>query len=217
MQRPAGASRPCSGWQPAANIAPEAQPADVGTFTVHPDGVVAILYYRDCDGIRQWVWIRQEPPEVLADDALSDLATELLVAPEPVLSPADRGIVNVETWLATTDRGPFSATASIPGLSVTVTATVESTTWEFGDGVVVVCDGVGTPWTPADGDRAAPCGHTFTDVAGRSAPHVVAVSTTWDVTWVATNGVSGTVDSLTSSPATIDYPIDEIQTIGTRG
>src|SRR5690606_20400629 len=101
VQRPAGASRPCSRWEPAANISPDPQPTDVATFALHSDGVVALLYYRDCDGIRQWVWIRQEPPEVLAEDALGALASQLLVAPEPVLSPADRGIVNLETWLAT--------------------------------------------------------------------------------------------------------------------
>jgi hypothetical protein len=81
----------------------------------------------------------------------------------PELSPPTIGYVIIETWLATVDPGPLTATAAIPGLSVTATATVTSTTWSTGDGVGdIVCDGVGVAWTPSAGDAAAPCGHTYT-------------------------------------------------------
>ncbi len=220
ISRPPGASS-CTGWSPAADIDPETQPTDFGTVKVDPDGVTAILYYRDCDGRRQFVWIRQEPPEVIASLALDDIRTRLLEQPVPDVSPMSRGIVNLETWLAVDDPGAQSVTASIPGLSVTATAVVASTSWTFDDGaappVEVVCDGLGEPWSPADGDRPAPCGHTFTGATRAEAPYTVAVRVTWDVSWAASNGATGTLAPIVSDAAELTYPIDEIQTIGTRG
>ena len=224
VSRPQGVSGTCSGWAPATNIDPSSQPSDIGSFKTDPDGVTAILYYRDCGGVRQFVWIRQEPPRVIASEALRDIRTQLLRPPEVATSPPGRAIVNLETWLWITDPGPVSATASIPGLSATVTATVSSTTWRFGraaasdTGVVtVVCEGVGAPWTPADGDRPAPCGHTFASPTDRAIGHPVEVSVTWDLAWSATNGASGTLDPISSNSAVFDLPVDEIQTIGERG
>ncbi|MEX2625927.1 MAG: hypothetical protein WD225_03530 [Ilumatobacteraceae bacterium] len=220
VSRPSGAPT-CTGWSPAANISADAQPVDIGSIKVDPDGVVAVLYYRDCGDQRQFVWIRQEPPEVIASIALNDIRSRLLDQPVPDVSPATRGIVNLETWLAVSDPGEQSVTASIPGLSVTATASVTSVTWTVegsaGAPIEIVCEGLGEPWTPADGEQPAPCGHTFTEPTDPDAPHIVEVRVVWGITWSASNGASGTLAPITSAAAQIVYPVDEIQTIGTRG
>lgn len=221
MRPPSGSAVTCTSWSPAANITPDAGWVDAGGYKIDPDGVVAILYFRDCGPVRQVVWVRQEPPEVIARVALRDIQTELLRQPQAQLSPPGRGIVNLETWLAAVDTGVQTATASIPGRSVTVTARIASTRWRLDDGngspVTFTCSGVGVAWTPADGERPAPCGFTWAEASpGGSAP-TVSVWLIWDVTWVASNGMSGTLEQIESAPAVVPYPIDEIQTIGTRG
>lgn len=221
VRAPSGTGVTCTPWRPASSISGDAQWADVGGYKTDPDGVVAILYFRDCADIRQVVWVRQEPPAVIARVALSDIRSRLLRQPEVSLSPPGRGIVNLETWLSVEDAGAQSARASIPGRSVTVTATVASTRWELDDGtgspVSVTCDGVGVPWTPADGERPAPCGHIWQLRSPDGSSPAVSAWITWDVTWVASNGMTGTLEQIESAPAVVTYRIDEIQTIGTRG
>lgn len=221
VRPPSGSGVTCTSWAPAANITPDAQWVDAGGYKIDPDGVVAVLYYRDCADVRQVVWVRQEPPEVIARVALRDIQSRLLRQPEVVLSPPGRGIVNLETWLSVVDAGPQSARASIPGRSVTVTARVASTRWVLDDGtgspVTVTCTGVGVPWTTADGERRAPCGHSWRLPSPDGSSPTTSAWIVWDVTWVASNGMTGTLDPVESAPAVVPYRIDEIQTIGTRG
>lgn len=206
----------CTRWKPAANISGDAKWVDVATFRVDPDGVVAELHFRDCGDppIRQHMWIRHETPRSLADQAMSDLRSRLLAPPLPGLSPPDRSIVHLETWLAVTDPGTYSVTASVAGLSSTVSARVVATEWELGDGTGRTCPGTGTPWTPADGDRRAPCGHTYTQPAE---PNAVRVRLVWSVTWQASNGVTGVFPDVRSVDAVLDHPVREIQSIGVAG
>ncbi len=219
MQAPAGVV--CTPWRHAAENSGEVDLVDVGTVGVDPDGVRRNLYFRVCGTILQYVWVRDEDPTTIAAIALSDLQRRLIVAPVPNLSPPTIGYVNVETWLATEDPGALSVTAAIPGLSVTATATVETTTWSTGDGADdIVCDGVGVAWTPAAGDAAAPCGHTYSahgaDVYG-SDPFTITVTHTWHVTWQASTGESGDLGTIAGPTATLTYEVREIQTIGVQG
>ena len=224
MRAPAGVV--CTPWRHAADISPDLVVADLGTVGVDPDGVRRNMYYRDCGGVWQYVWVRDEPPEPVAVLALSDLKSRLIGAPVPELSPSTVGYVNLETWLATDDPGALSATATIPGLSVTATATVVSTTWTTGDTSdtaddIVVCDGVGVAWTTATpDDEAAPCGHTYSshgsDVLG-SEPFTITVAHTWHVTWQASTGESGDLGTINGPTTTITYEVREIQPIGIQG
>ena len=219
MRAPAGVV--CTPWRHAAETSGEVDVVDVGTVGVDPDGVRRNLYFRVCGTLPQYVWVRDEDPATIAAIALSDLQRRLIVAPVPDLSPPTIGYVNVETWLATEDPGALSVTAAIPGLSVTATATVESTSWSTGDGGDdIVCDGVGVAWTPARGDAAAPCGHTYTahgaDVYG-SDPFTITVTHTWHVTWQASTGESGDLGTIAGPTTTLTYEVREIQTIGVQG
>jgi hypothetical protein len=198
---------------------PSEDPTTVGSIRVDPDGITAVLYFRDCgDGpVRQYVWVRREPPTVVAEQALSDLATRLLTAPLVSVSPPDRGVVNLETWLAATDTGPISATATIPGLSVTATATIASTVWDLGNGDRITCAGTGVAWSEESDGVPAPCGYTYRVATPENAPHRLTATFVWQITWRSSRGDTGTLPAITSAPQSIDYPVREIQTVGVRG
>ena len=211
----------CTAWRHAADINEEVGPMDLYTVGVDADGVRRNLYFRDCGTQRQQVWVRAENPSTLAGIALSDIQRRLIAAPVPVLSPPGIGYVNLETWLATVDPGTHTATAAIPGLSVTATATLVSTTWTTGDGGKVTCDGTGAAWTPErPAEEPAPCGHTYTTHGAAiyaSEPFTITVSQTWHVTWRASTGAAGELGTITGPTATINYEVREIQTIGVQG
>ncbi len=67
-----------------------------------------------------------------------------------VTSPpvAARQLVSVPTWMwvTTASWSSQSATAAVPGFSVTAVATPQVARWGMGDGVAVTCRGPGTPW-----------------------------------------------------------------------
>ena len=124
---------------------------------------------------------------------LAALARQTLGLPSPVIrsSPAQDALqlTNLPTWLwiNPAEWVPESKTATVPGESVTATATPVSVTWHPGDGSTVTCQGAGTPYTSADNPASASpdCGHTYTSSsAGQPGGAFQATATiTWDVTW----------------------------------
>jgi len=150
-------------------------------------------------------------PQLLADEAVRALRL-----PQPVIRvnpapPADQ-IVHLPTWvwLGPQSWGRRTATASVPGMSVTATATpvrlVLSTRTAGGASASVTCQGPGTAWTPGrDASSPSPtCGHRFT--APGSYP--LQVTVTWNVSW-AGGGVSGTAPAMTTTAALTLRVIEE--------
>ena len=148
-------------------------------------------------------------PEVLARQA-----ARYLPLPAPIIRtnpPADRDqLVNLPTWLwvDASSWGRRTATATVPGLSVTVVATPSTVTWRPGDGTVHVCHGPGTAYDPAHAPAAqqTACSYTYRrnslgEPAGRY--HMTA-TITWDVAWTTTGaiGASGTLPPMARSGAT---------------
>jgi len=121
-------------------------------------------------------------------------------------------LVRVPTWLWV-DRAlwaPRSATAAVPGLSATVTATPTDSWWSVGDGSVVACRGPGTPFVPGTGDAfgASPdCGHTYT----RARTVTLTATVSWHVGWVA-GRTGGTLPDLQTS-STVRLQVIEAQTV----
>lgn len=127
-------------------------------------------------------------PAVVAQQAVREL-----VLPEPVIqtNPDEKHaqLVRVPTWMWL-DRAmwkPVSATAKVPGVSVTATAIPRSAKWRMGDGKTVVCEGAGTPYSEkyaADSD-SPDCGHTYMrSSAGQpEEAFTISVTATWDVKW----------------------------------
>jgi hypothetical protein len=165
------------------------------------------------------VW-RTTPP--VTPEAVAWRAVSQLMLPDVVvrLNPAGDQLVNLPTWL-TVDASSWraqSATASVPGVSVTATATPMKAVWSMGDGATVVCSGPGTPWRAGmDPAAASPdCGHRYT----RSSAHApgeaysVTVRVEWQVVWAGA-GRSGTVPGLTTT-GSVRLRVAESQALVTR-
>jgi hypothetical protein len=102
---------------------------------------------------------------------------------------------------------------------VTVTATPASVTWTSGDGGSVTCAGPGMPYPVGDPNPPAQsptCGHAFTRSStgfpGGVYPLTAQVS--WQISWQASNGQTGTLPSLTTS-ATAQVRVVEVQALVT--
>lgn len=141
--------------------------------------------------------------------------------PQPHFGP-DRSTIAVQlwTWLWIDAPAPVSSTVALQGVSVTATATLQSTTWNLGEpaardtgqgyhggtAATVTCSGAGVPYDPSVDWRAEPpCGHKFRwrsteDRTGGAGTWPVAVTTTWGVTWQASTGQTGTA-TLTGTAA----------------
>ncbi len=166
----------------------------------------ARLYSITCGGVSAgflWLTPAQAPaaadvdPRVLAMRAYRELG---LAAPVIGTSPGMgvAQLVRVPTWLWV-DRAlwaPRSATAAVPGLSATVTATPTNVSWSVGDGSVVVCTGAGTPFTPGASNPYGPspnCGHTYI----QAQTVTVTATVSWHVSWVG-GRARGTLPDLQS-------------------
>lgn len=103
-----------------------------------------------------FMWV---PDAVKAATALQTAlrAEALLRLPAPTLSsspgpgPDVPRVVNLPTWawIPGPQFNPKSATASLPGVSATVTATPYAVDWAWGDGTRSRCSGPGTPYVSA--------------------------------------------------------------------
>jgi hypothetical protein len=153
----------------------------------------------------QWIANPPQPvnPAVLARQASADLT---LPSPKIRANP-DPGhdlLVQIPIWLWI-DRsswGARSATASVPGVSVTATARPTQVRWDMGDGTTVACKGPGTPWhAGTDPSAASPnCGHVYrrSSAGASSAAFTVRATVTWSVSWVG-GGTDGTLPALTTT------------------
>ncbi|WP_331752217.1 ATP-binding protein [Streptomyces sp. NBC_00829] len=175
------------------------------------------FYLRDCivNDVGGIVWLTQPPatvlpdPEVLARQA-RDKMTLLGAAIGSAPGPDQPGLVGMPVWLwnhkSDTTWGPNSATAAVPGLSVTATARVTKITYSMGDGGSVTCTTAGTPYKQSYGNKSSPdCGHRYTKVsAGQpGGKFTITATSSWEVTWQASNGASGTLpDEIRTSTTT---------------
>ncbi|MEV8504485.1 hypothetical protein AB0368_06590 [Actinoplanes sp. NPDC051475] len=149
------------------------------------------------------VWLGQPPPPpdpaVLARQARSRLTFPPVVI---AVNPQTETWVHLPVWLAIPNGWqPQSATASVPGMSVTATARPEKVTFDMGDGTSVVCTGPGTVYRPGvhDPESSSPdCGTTYRTPAES---YRITATVSWSVTW-AGGGESGTLEGLSSSGST---------------
>jgi hypothetical protein len=155
-------------------------------------------------------------PRVLAAQALSKITL-----PAPVIESSPGGAPQTVqlptwTWLPSSQWAALSATASVPGESVTATATPITVTWSWGDGTSGVCHGPGTPYVMGLSDPAAAspdCGHTYhqTSATAPNQQFPVTATLAWTVTWNG-GGTSGTFPNLTTA-ATTHWTVRQIQSL----
>jgi hypothetical protein len=172
--------------------------------------------YRTAGLTREMAVWRETPPPGVSPQTLAMRAVAMLrmrgpaigIVPKP---GSEGGLVGLPVWMWTavtpTTWGPNSATAAVPGLSVTATAKAQKIVWRMGDGHAVTCPNPGTPYKPSYGDRKSPtCGYVY------EAPnsYTVTGTTYWSVSW-AGGGESGVIELQQSSSTQID--IGELQVL----
>lgn len=153
-------------------------------------------------------------PQEVAQVAVSQLR---LPSPAIGTSPGGEQIVNVPTWLwiDPASWAPVSATAAVPGVSVTATATPQRVTWTMGDGSTVECAGPGTPYSSRFApDSASPdCGHTYkrSSASQPGAAFPLEARISWTVTWAGA-GQTGVVPGM-QTIGQITTRVAEIQAV----
>jgi len=172
------------------------------------------------------VWMPTPPPPAAVLPAPAVLAAQArnkLALPKPQIASnppvGQPQMVGIPTWTFLPRKlwVPLSASATVPGESVTATATPVSVAWNFGDGTSTVCTGPGTPFTPGTDPKASSpdCGHTYRTSSGNVAGGAFQVSATitWRIDWVGA-GQSGTLNDMTTT-ATIPVSVQQSQAIVT--
>jgi hypothetical protein len=147
----------------------------------------------------------------------SESVRRQIPTPSLAINPAPElgGFVNLGMWLAVTEPAPISVTATAGSVWATTSAELESTTFDMGDGTVVVCDGAGDRIPASQMDSLGPspiCGHTYAGVNGRE-PFVVTMTSTWRVSWTGSGGAGGDLGGLDRT-SSLEYEVLEIQTVG---
>jgi hypothetical protein len=137
---------------------------------------------------------------VIDAGVLAQQAYRLLPIPAPQLGvnpPADRPqLVNLPTWLwvSSTTWGIRTASISVPGESVTATATPVQVAWSMGDGNTALCRGPGSAYDPnrPPGSQHSSCTYTYrrSSAGEPNERFKVSATATWRVTWQATGILS---------------------------
>ncbi|MGZ6583119.1 MAG: hypothetical protein ACXVHX_02070 [Solirubrobacteraceae bacterium] len=140
-------------------------------------------------------------PGEVAQLAVKDMGLSAItigIAPKP--DPDSVGLVGMPVWMWAADPddatvGPITRDATAGGITATATATLESITWDMGDGHSVVCHDPGQPYDAAYGMRESPgCGYTYTTTsAAQPGQHFTVTATSqWVVSWSGA-GQTGTI------------------------
>lgn len=157
--------------------------------------------------------------------ALALAARSRLVLGTPVIAsspkPGAEQLAWMPTWLWLAGPwAPVTATAAVPGVSVTATAVPQRVIWNMGDGSAVTCAGPGVPFGPGD-NPASPspaCGHTYQrgSAAAPGGAFTVTAQVIWNVTWSGA-GTGGAFPGLVTT-ASVRMPVAQSLAIvtGTR-
>jgi len=204
------------------NLTPD-EIAALGGQPPGPGGWYDRICYDANGNVTQWsanwpVWLATPPPAV-NPAVLARRAESMLALPSVVIrvNPAGDQLVQLPTWLSLDPASwrPQSATAAVPGVSVTATATPTQAVWSMGDGSSVVCHGPGTPWKPGTDPMAASpdCGYRYprSSAGAPGGAFPVSVTISWQVTWAGA-GQAGTIPGLTTTGA-VQVRVAESQTV----
>jgi hypothetical protein len=148
------------------------------------------------------------PPTSAVVVATSARAQLVLPLPDAQLAPppdVDQ-IVGVATWLwlSPDQWQPLSRTASVPGVSATVTARPQSITWDAGDGTSLDCAGPGLAFEP--GRTASDCTHVYLDRGDVT----TTITVHWQLDWTSSVGAGGSLGTVDRS-TTIPLHVVEVQ------
>jgi hypothetical protein len=150
-----------------------------------------------------------DPLTLLLEQARATIAIPL---PDLATAPPVGGtqLVGLPIWFWSNTHFPTSVTATIPGLSATLTATPGALRVDLGDGTSLTCADGGTRYDPARShrDQQTTCARPY----DRHGPFRVTATVVWTLTWVATNGAAGTLPPVTRT-ATVDLDVQQAQAV----
>lgn len=179
------------------------------------------LYRVVCPGLPdQQRWVRTGVTAADLIPGVVDVVEGQLQLPVPDVNPApvNGGIVNVGLWLAVEDQvmAPVSAQAG-PNAWITVSPRLASTRYGFGNGDAIDCEGTGVPIRDVHPDldvleQSPTCGYTYRTSSPDDDPYRLTVTTVWVLPYTSSQG-GGVLTPLERS-VTVDYDVDEIQTVG---
>jgi hypothetical protein len=118
-------------------------------------------------------------------------------------------------------------TASVGSVSATAVATPSSVAWSMGDGVVVTCDGPGTPFDPAlpASQQSTQCTHTYTvssagqpsrDGNANDGAFDVVTTIDWSVSWSAAGAAGGGVLPNLSTSTSSQVRVEQVESINSE-
>ncbi len=172
-----------------------------------------LQYRRVCPSQVQYMVTRVDSGQAVAMNAYASAVARAVKPTLLAAPPTDHLIVNLETWFAVQRTAPVSATASIPGLSATVTLRPASYRVDTGAGTVLRCSLWGSTTSPAGGCTWTPTVPSIPRFTRAGYAFAGSVTLVWDVSWSATDGSGGRLDAIeTTRP--IRLAVREIQTIG---
>lgn len=209
---------------------------ELGTERV-VNGVTQKLVWRSCWNMKTdflWseiLWMPRYSGEQLSRLFAFDDVKRTVPKPLAQFAPDGRPdaptYVQVPTWFWVPEeqwRTPISATASVPGLSATVTATPRALRFDPGDAKYgsgsVSCGGPGTPFAGAMDlvSSRSDCSYVYRHTPGAAGRDrwKGAVSIEWDVVWSATDGSGGVLPPIVTTIVR-DIDVREIQAVVTKG
>lgn len=172
-------------------------------------------------GLFQWVPVGAVPnnPVPVSRGAVAQQAEASIRLPgmNVGFDPARDGWVNFPEWLWL-DNGqwhPFTATATVAGVSATATATPSYVTWQPGDGGTLRCDGPGAAYDPSRSadSQHSDCTWTYrTDSADQpGGVYTVTATVHWTVSWAGA-GTGGVLPGLTTT-VTAPLAVGQIESV----
>ena len=159
-------------------------------------------------------------PAAILPDLIDQAADQLTIpTPTPQLNPPGQTLPNLTTWLdAPQPTSTLSATATIPGVTATATATLRSTHFTINpapngpasrdDATTITCPGHGTPYRPNTTPNRSTCAHRFTTP---TRDLTITVTTVWHLTWTSNIDPGGDLGTVTAT-TTIPYRVQELAT-----
>jgi hypothetical protein len=166
--------------------------------------------------------------EGVTPTAVGERAASSIRLPSPVIetNPAGSTVVNIQTWLWVSSSiwHPWTARASVSGITATATATPVRVAFDMGDGAQVVCDGPGSAYNPAEmgSAKTSSCSYVYrSSSAGQESPdgnpndaaYTVTATITWDVSWKGDGFVGGgTLPPLTTT-STTHLRVEQIESV----
>ena len=155
-------------------------------------------------------------PAVLAQEAASRLVVD---PPQVQLSPKTdvNQIVQLPTWMWVSNWESQSASASVPGVTSTVTATPITVTWDMGNGDQVLCNGPGTPFdfSRPEEEQSTDCSFTYrhSSTSQPGGVYRLSATVTYEVSWSAEGAPGGGALPAVSEISSVPVRVMEIHAV----